>query len=664
MNKILLCSALLGSSIISYAGVNDTTTVVSHNKTQLSWYQAYDTMALFPDGSTDYRKIVMEFELGKYPCAGYNPSNPGEGSGQTGWCADWDYDVHVIGINNIGDTLELGRLITPYANSNMPRTPANWSHSYFYDVTDYYTFLKDSITVRIFYAGYSGGFTGTVKFHMIEGDRARDVVGYEKLWLGSYRYGVDTLPINDAVVEKTITVPTGATSAEMKFNITGHGGDNQENCAEFCRKFYRFKVDSVATGTTYIWRDDCGKNFLYPQSGTWVYDRGNWCPGDLVHTNIHKIPQASFVNGTFKLDVDFQNYVYNGPSPQASYKIGSTLFFYKDATHTVDAGLEEIISPNSDETYYRSNPVCDNAEVKIKNYGADTITSITFEYGIGGNFTESFTWNGSLASMSSANVFLPVLNALKDLVGNQTFNVRIASVNNTTDGDINNNELESKFVASPIYDYGRYIIEVKTPGFIDNRFTNTVTYTIKNNAGTVLFNKSYNNLSTVNKDVVDLPNGCYSLETSVNYGMGVNFFNIMPRGHIRMHQVGNTDTQRLAMPKTDLVNTNLEGNFGSNFIHNFSVRKDNILSVNGIEEVMNVALYPNPATHQVQVGVFGLATNAKKTVEMINILGQIVYRASFEGELTQINTSALARGVYSVVIKSENAVKTQKLVLQ
>jgi len=664
MKRCLLALTLFAASFSSLAAVNDTTIVTSHAGTHLSWYQAYDTLAVFPDGSVDYRKIVMEFELGKYPCPGYDPNRPGEGAGQTGWCADWDYDVHVIGINSMGDTLELGRLITPYANSNMPRTPANWSHSYFYDLTDYYTFLKDSITVRIFYAGYSGGFTGTVKFHLIEGERARDVVAYQKLWLGSYRYGNDTLPINNLVEEITANVPVGATSAEMKFNISGHGGDNQENCAEFCRKYYRFMVDSVSTGTTYIWRNDCGENFLYPQSGTWVYDRGNWCPGDLVKTNVHKIPQTAMTNGTFKLDVDFQNYVYADTLPQASYKIGATLFFYNDANHTVDVGLEEIISPNLDETYYRSNPVCDNAEIKVKNYGSTTITAITFEYGVDGNYNETFTWNGSLANMASANVFLPILNTLKDLTGNHTFNVRIANVNNASDDDENNNTLTSEFLATPIYDYGRYIIELKTPGRIGNQYTNVVTYTVKNNTGSVLFNKSYNNISVVNKDIIDLPNGCYTLEVNVNYEYGLNFFNLMTKGHVRMYQVGNTDTLRLPMPKTDLGNTSLEANFGTGFKHNFSVRKDNVLSVNGVEQVMNVALYPNPATNQLQVGVFGLPTGAKKSVDIINVLGQVVYTTQFEGTDVQINTSTLSRGVYSLVVKSDNAAKTQKLVLQ
>ena len=28
---------------------------------------------------------------------------------------------------------------------------------------------------------------------------------------------------------------------------------------------------------------------LYPQGGTWVYDRANWCPGDKATTRNHEL---------------------------------------------------------------------------------------------------------------------------------------------------------------------------------------------------------------------------------------------------------------------------------------------------------------------------------------------------------------------------------------
>src|SRR5690606_7598766 len=126
MKKIYLAfTFLLGTSAL-FAAEGDTTIVTSHNETHLETYTSYDAAISFPSGSETYRKITMEFELGKYACPGYNPSNPGEGANQTGWCGDWDYDAHILICNASGDTVELGRMITPYANSNWPRTPLTW----------------------------------------------------------------------------------------------------------------------------------------------------------------------------------------------------------------------------------------------------------------------------------------------------------------------------------------------------------------------------------------------------------------------------------------------------------------------------------------------------------------------------------------------------------
>src|SRR5690606_38021678 len=110
--------------------------------------------------------------------------------------------------------------------------------------------------------------------------------------------------IDNEVTEKTIHFPAAATAAEMRVLITGHGMDAPGNCAEFCKKWYRFKVDGSQVAQQDIWRDDCGSNFLYPQSGTWIYNRSNWCPGDLVRLISHKVPSSITPGQDFNVDLD------------------------------------------------------------------------------------------------------------------------------------------------------------------------------------------------------------------------------------------------------------------------------------------------------------------------------------------------------------------------
>src|SRR5690606_29620462 len=185
-----------------------------------------------------------------------------------------DYDVHLFIMTKTGDTLEMGRFITPYARQTAPRTPLTWKQRYAFDVTDFYNQLKDSATVRIFYSGYSWGFTADVRFDFIEGIPPRNVLGIDRAWAGGFRYGDNTQDIESKVNTKSFSAPNGTQYAELLFAITGHGSDDN-GCSEFCKKYYEVELNGNKFDRTDIWRDDCGFNHLYPQSGTWVYDRGN-----------------------------------------------------------------------------------------------------------------------------------------------------------------------------------------------------------------------------------------------------------------------------------------------------------------------------------------------------------------------------------------------------
>src|ERR1700752_2563380 len=150
MKKLILAVALcLSFNLFSNPG---DTTWVQANNVNMEWYGNLDTLVHFPNGSTTYRKILMLFTLGEHPC----PSG-------TTYCHQWDYTV----LNYVltpTDTIELSRFITPYANSGVPRFPSTWKQHYWYDVTDFAPVLKDSAVIRILYSGYSGGFTGNIKF--------------------------------------------------------------------------------------------------------------------------------------------------------------------------------------------------------------------------------------------------------------------------------------------------------------------------------------------------------------------------------------------------------------------------------------------------------------------------------------------------------------------
>ena len=660
MRKLYLATLLLLSTTALFAADGDTTTVVAQSAIQMDHYGNFDEPVVFPSGTTTYRNITMEFELGKYACPGYNPNNPGEGANQTGWCGDWDYDVHVILCTPGGDTVELGRLITPYANSNFPRTPITWKHAYLYDVSDYYPLLKDSATIRIMYSGYSWGFTGTVKFHLTEGTPAREVLAVKPLWQRSYNYGNATDAIDTALHTQTLTVPTGTVAADMKLIITGHGGDNTENCAEFCKKWYQFKVNGNMVDQTDIWRDDCGSNFIYPQSGTWVYDRGNWCPGDLVRVNNHSVPPADLTSGTFTTRLDFQP--YTSGNNNASYKIAGTMFFYGDFNHTVDLAIEEVISPNNEETYYRSNPICGEPRIKVKNYGSDAVTSVEFEYGVEGQTMSTYTWTNNLASLATAEVTLPSIPSLNTVTGTNEFVVKIVKVNGSVDEELFNNEMTTTFTSAPKWEGGNFYVNLKMTGGIQG-YVNKVNWTISDMAGNVLFNRNGTINSTNYLDTVHLENGCYKLDVDAGYiGYGMNFFNQFAKGYVRVYDLATGS--KIALPKTDLGNPGLEANFGNGFTQYFTVTNS---IPSGIDQHQmnqyNLIIFPNPAKDVINIEVVGeLGKNS--TIVLSNIIGQEVYSITTNSKKIEIPVASLANGLYTLTFQNNGNRKVEKIVIE
>ncbi len=662
MKKIYLAIlSLISCSLVAHADEGDTTVVVSHHERQLPWYNNYDTTVTFPDGSLSYRKVMMEFELGKYMCEGYDPSNPGEDSLQTGWCGDWDYDVHVIACTPTGDTLELGEFITPYANSNFPLFPWDWKHSYFFDVTDFYPVLKDDVTIRIFYSGYSGGFTGTVKFHFIEGTPARNVVGYSKLWHGGFPYGVTSNPIDDNITVQTETMPADAVSASMRLLISGHGGDTVENCAEFCSKWYRFMVDGEMVNEHNIWRDDCGSNFMSPQSGTWIYNRANWCPGNMVEPIIENVPGTITAGSEFDVDLDFQNYTTGSTNP-ASYKLSGTMFYYGAFNHEVDAALEEIVSPSNKIDYSKLNPICGSPVVKVKNYGSDTITSIKFQYGIEGSELSEYTYTTSMASLQDAEVTLPLMDALNTITGtDNSFVVKIAEVNGAADDEPFNDELKSSFAGAPVWEGGNLRVHFRMSGAVPGGVNRTDWKIIDVATGATVFSRNGTSSNAQYHDTVHLEDGCYKLEVENMRGYGLSFFGSFSAGFIRMYDMATGS--RLPIPDTDLGSAGLEGNFGNGFVHYFRV-ENSVTSNDDIKaSSYSLDVYPNPVSNILSVDVVGtLKTQAE--IQLVNILGQIVYSETTSKQQIKINTEHLPSGIYSLVYNSGNQRKIEKVVIE
>ena len=625
----------------AFANPGDTTWVQAQSDIWLGDHPAnFDSLVTFPDGSKSYRRIYMIFTMGKYQC----PGNPQ-------YCSDWDYTVQNFLMTPNGDTIELGRLISPYGNS--ARMPASWKQRYTYDVTDYYPLLKNSGTVRIHYSGYSGGYTGNVKFAFIEGTPPRNVLGVERLWHGSFQYGGSS-PIDDKVTTFNKTSPANTQTAEMKFNISGHGSDGTAQCAEFCKKYYQVKVNGSQTDQKDIWRDDCGSNHLYPQNGTWIFDRGNWCPGDLIHTNTHVLTGVGS-SSTYDVDVDFE--AYTGSGSLGSYIIDANVGYYAGFNRSLDALLEDIIAPTNHELHFRENPATANALVKVKNTGSSAITSLELEYHVVGKPAQHHTWQGNIQPLGETTIKLPELWDLRALSGDHNFTCKILKVNGQDDEDNTNNSLQSTFTAAPQWSTG-IIITFNTNGSAVNGVSETNWYIITGND--TVARRANNGTKTNYRDTVYLGPAAYRLVVTDAGCDGIAWwaYSLYPQNPGN----GSITVRKLGQLQSFPLSGNFGGDFGCGFTQYFNVNWPTDVPVVKKDETVVMSIFPNPAGETVTVSIDG-QDNVNGTISVIDALGRQVLVQTAVSPHEKLDVSRFANGVYSVIYANDGNKLQNRLVI-
>ena len=514
--------ALICFSATVSAHVGDTTWVQSFNG-QFTHYGNFDTGVAFPSGSVSYRKIYMIITLGQYNC----PSG-------TQYCHQWDYDVENYVMTPGGDTLELARFVTPYATSGTTGFGSTWKQHYIYDVTDYYNILKNNATMRIQYSGYSWGFNGDVKFAFIEGTPERNVLGYSRLWNGTYTYGNINDVIDNHVLPDTITPPAGTLSTELKFAITGHGSDQTSGCCEFDNTGIGHAYSVVANNNTvaqYNMNVNCGELELYPQGGTWAYGRaGNWCPGGSLKVAQYKL--TGFTAGVPNMvDVNFDD-TYDGGASYGIYKIASAAFYYAAYNKTLDASVEDIIAPTNFEWYRRENPRASAPMVKVRNTGGTTITTLLFEYGVKDSSTTQYIWTGSIAPSADTIITLPGLPALTNLSlngasGIYKFITHIKQVNGQADGDPSNDTLTSHFTVAPTWP-SSFLVSMKTSAWGQNGLgvnPSDASWEIRDVNNQIVASHNNTNIRTTYNDTVTLNSaGYYILTVSTVHCTGLSWW--------------------------------------------------------------------------------------------------------------------------------------------
>lgn len=387
--RSILTALLFFTCIMSFASAGDTLVFPAHEDVVIKTnpgvgHTDYPEWVEFPSDGTPVYKLYAYLT---FECA------PGLR------CGEWDYINYIRlgrtgGVNGQNLNWEIARYITPYGfywDSGM-----NWKHGWYFDLTGFESLLRDSVEIIYRHTGYEAnndrGWKINLTFFAIEGDPPRDIVHIDRLWNGSFPYGNLSNPITNFLTDQSVTLQPGTDNATLKIIQSGHGMDQPQNCAEFCPKWRNVRFDGTSVHYRTIWKE-CGFNSLFPQAGTWLYDRTNWCPGEPVHPDdIHILGLTG--GNTHNFGIQMEPYTSSGNT--GNFVFSTFLIEYGQARYQHDVSLEMVMAPSRDYEHLRINPICGRPVVVIKNNGQQPLTSLTFEYGVPGHAKSTFQWSGNL----------------------------------------------------------------------------------------------------------------------------------------------------------------------------------------------------------------------------------------------------------------------------
>ncbi len=522
--------------------------------------------------------------------------------------------------------------VTPYgAYLDMGMDGKTW----IFDVTDFAPILKGNKRITV-----SGGGQWQedmdIKFLFIVGTPPRDVLNIQQLWPDNGTSYTNIMN-NRRFEPKDILMNPDAFKYKIRTAITGHGQEG-----EFIPRSHFIDIDGGADDFIWtVWKE-CAENPVYPQGGTWIYDRAGWCPG--MATDVREWDLTPLVTpGQYSI-IDYGLYVASGSS---SYIVSNQLVSYGDVNFTNDAAVVEVLAPSKRIEYFRTNPMCSSPKVVIQNNGRFMLTNLTIEYWVNDAIThESYTWTGVLANAQKVTVDLPLTSTLWSPVSagsNNQFHVLVKDPNSGVDEYSYNDTYTSDFTIPDVIP-SNFIMLFKT-----NNAAHENTWSLRDDVGNILFARTNMTNSTLYLDTFNLSLGCYSIVITDTDDDGIDFWNNNDgTGLARIMEVGGG------------IVTPFEGDFGGSFIYNFTI--DIPLTYEELNNNWDINVYPNPAVDEFFV-------EGKRvqdaTVKIMNSMGQVVnIPSTIATDRIQFNTSEVPKGVYFVNIELDEKTETKAVLVE
>ncbi len=503
----------------------------------------YKRWAVFPGKDVPVRKITMHVH---FSCP--------EGLK----CGEWDYSDRIILERSGGqsaDSLgwEIGRVITPYGWSFDDK----WSFSWEQDVTDLSLVLRDSCLINFIHSGYEAnddrGWVVSVEFEITTGTPAAEAVSVTQIYNDHFTYGNAEKPISEMLKPVTFTTHPDASFARLRVIQTGHGMDRPDNCAEFCIKWREFWYDDELVQKRQMWKE-CGENPVFPQAGTWIYDRANWCPGEIVDAETFEL--EVFPEKEHRIHFVMEPYTAEVENHGAQV-ISAYLIQYNEPAFMNDVSVHDISVPSDKQIYSRKNPAAYGPELIIKNNGSNTVRSMKIEYGTDGLEKSTYEWTGVLEINHTVKVKLP--GVIDSRRGKNTFTASVIAPNGEKDEYPYDNTLTVPFTSAPVHS-SPLIFYLRT-----NKRPEENSWTLLHE-GKIVRHKTADDLApeTVYRDTLYLGPGAYRLILKDEGGDGLEFWANPPAGR---------GEARLLTINGELVKS-FESDCGSGWIYDFVIGND------------------------------------------------------------------------------------------
>jgi hypothetical protein len=539
---------------------------------------------------------------------------------------------------------ELVSFVTPYGiGLDLGMNGKSW----YFDMSDYVKILKENKRMVITLGGERQEEMD-LEFLFIVGTPPRNIVQYEQLWQGTNRTG--QLPIN-GIIDGTAIAPNNfafsadATTFKLKSSITGHGseGEFSQNGGQVSQRIFVNNVMKLS------WQliQPCSENPIYPQGGTWVYDRQGWCPGK--RSLLKELDLTPHVTAGSTMEVKYKTGNPSVSGGDYRYHVAHQIIGYGAPNFATDAAIVTIKQPNNTNTEFsRVNPMCEKPKITVRNTGSNAVTSISFEYWLNNASThQTFTWTGTLASMTDVDVVLPLNELWSTAIqatGNK-FHAKIMLVNESPDQYANNNMMTSPLTLPDVVPT-TFKISLKT-----NNSPSQNNYTLYDAEGTVVDTKTFptaNTIYTYTYQAPQIANGCYRLRVNDSGKDGLQWWanTAQGTGYVKL------------LDANDVVIKTFNPDFGGGFDYSFSV--DTLLANEIFEASEELKIYPNPTKGSFSIEGTNLV-NSK--IKIYDILGNLIQQVDAENNSMEFNKTNLSAGVYLINIEKNNKTTVRKLVI-